>query len=84
MKYKNKILPINGKTYHILSGKAIDDSKSVYLFLTGPKTEPDFSLWYLEAVDDQHTQIWPYEEADSEDLIKELEVKYLENAFGDD
>lgn len=83
MEYKNKILTMpNGKTYHCLSGKAIDDGKkSVYLFLTGARTEPEFSLWYCEAVDDQKTAIWPYEEADKEDLTRELEAKYLETAF---
>jgi len=88
MNLKNKIVPMpDGKRYFILEGTpcADDPKKSVYLFNSSLEAgeKPNYSLWNVEFLNDEekNIKIWPYDGADSDDLLKQLLELYLETAF---
>ena len=73
-----------GQKYYILCGKPVnDDNRFIYL-LSASATEPDYSLWLVEFIDDNSFDIWPYEGTDTDKLIFELNEKFLETVFDDD
>jgi len=84
MNLKNKIYNHpNGKTMYFLAGKAIGDGiKEVYLVNSSTDTDnPDYSLWYVEFLDDSYISLSPYDGENTNELIKELLEKFLETAF---
>ena len=84
MNLKNNILRMpNGQKLYFLESKPIDNGKKkIYLVSTTVGTEKNYSLIYVEFVNDnKNVKMWPYEETDSEDLMLELKEKFLENPF---
>ena len=86
MNLRNRVIRGSKQRMHFLSVKNIGDDgkKSIYLTNTsGVELNPNYSLWNIEIVDaDKETfEMWPYEGADSTDLIKELMEDFLEHAF---
>ena len=82
MNLSNKVLRGRGKDgqdLFILAGKPIDDKKSIYLLNT-MSNEPNYSLWNVEYIDEEHFQMSPYKGSDTEELIEELLDVFIENA----
>jgi len=89
MKFKNKIIPnFNGQQYYISSGKPTDNHNiGIYVLNVMGQEDPDFSLWYIETLDDEEfgeIRMWPYDGADSDELLKELMEDFLKTAFTKD
>ena len=91
-KLKDKVYTApDGKRYYFLTGKDIGDGKrSIYLLNLVDEGKPidetsvNYSLWYVENTDDAKIDMWPYEGADSKDLIKELLRKYVNTAYDEE
>ena len=79
-------MPTNGQKYYIMTGKAADNSKwSIYLLSRvgedGNVATKDYSLWYCDIADDPNFHMWPYDKADSKELIMELLKKFIKTAY---
>ena len=85
MKLLNLILPcLNGQEYHLLIGKPTADPKRFICLLRSVDNKQD-SLWNVEFSDEEDKIcLWPYDGADSEDLILELLKDHLKHAFDAD
>ena len=81
MDLKHRVLPSsvspNGQELCFLAGKPVDGGKkSIYLINTAG-TEPNYTLKYVEFVDDKRFIMSPYDGDDTEDLLKELLDDYI-------
>ena len=85
-KYTNRIIPagvIGENEYYIHCGKPTDNPNvSIYL-LSNMGQEHDYSLWYLETLNEREFKLWSYKGEDYEKLLLELAEDFLEHVFDD-
>jgi len=84
MTLKNKIIPWpDGQQYYIAGEKSTDDPQRRICLLNPLDKEPDYKLWNVAFSDDEEGKVkfWPYDGADSNDLIIQLLEDLVEHAF---
>jgi len=85
-KLTNRIIKaglIGQNEYYIHCGKPTDNPNvSIYL-LSNMEQEYDYSLWYLETLNEHEFKLYPYEGEDYNELLLELMEDFLEHVFDD-
>ena len=86
-KFTNKVIKagvIGQNEYHLLSGKPTDNPNiSIYL-LINMEQKQDFTLWYLETLNENKFSLRPYKGEDYDELLLELMEDFVEHAFDDE
>ena len=80
MKLKGKKIPIDGRMFYFMESKTIEENIKYIALLNSSSEGTDYSLWYIEILNEKEFAISPYDGNDSQELIMELMELFLENA----
>jgi len=86
-KYTNRIIPagvIGQNEYYIQCGKPTGNPNvSIYL-LGNMGQKGDYTLWYLETLNEREFKLLPYKGEDYDELLLELAEDFIEHVFDDE